>query len=193
VNNDTVFAPNFVQRLLDTAHSNAPAAVGSVICDETAPEQLLSIGVVLDTSRLRVRDKLDKLRSRDEENGLHDVDALSGRGTLYPLAAFLAVGTMKPKWLPHYLADYELSVRIRRAGYRLLVTENAVVFSSNEFGNSFHAGSLWRRFFSARSPSYLPAVFLFWWEASTPLQRFTLLPRLVFRSARKKYCRIEQQ
>ena len=26
---------------------------------------------------------------------------------------------MRPRWLPHYLADYELSVRVRKAGYRL--------------------------------------------------------------------------
>jgi GT2 family glycosyltransferase len=116
--------------------------VGSVICDETAPKQLLSVGAVLDTWGLRVRDKLDKLRLRDEQNGLHDVDALSGRGTPYPLAAFRAVGTMKPKWLSHYLADYELSVRMRRAGYRLLVTESAAVFSCNEFGSAFRADSL---------------------------------------------------
>jgi GT2 family glycosyltransferase len=180
VNNDTQFAADFVQRLLDTARAHAPAAVGSVICDEAAPDRLLSIGAVFDTWRLRVRDKLEQERPRDSAKGPHSVDALSGRGTLYPLAAFRIAGTMKPVWLPHYLADYELAVRVRKAGFRLLVCEDAAILSADEFGNAYQPSSLRDKFFAVRSAYYLPAVLAFWWRASSLLERFTLLPRLIF-------------
>lgn len=180
VNNDTQFAADFVQRLLDTARAHAPAAVGSVICDEEAPDRLLSIGAVFDTWRLRVRDKLEQERPRDSAKGPHSVDALSGRGTLYPLAAFRIAGTMKPARLPHYLADYELAVRVRKAGFRLLVCEDAVILSADEFGNAYQSSSLRDKFFAVRSPYYLPAVLAFWWRASSLIERFTLLPRLIF-------------
>lgn len=184
LNNDTLFDDNFIQRLLDTARSNAPAAVGSAICDEQAPNKLLSIGALLDTWRLRVRDKLVQSRIRDSTQGPHVVDVLSGRGTLYPLAVFLRVGSMKPTLLPHYLADYELSIRVRKAGYKLLVSENAVVLSANEFGNSYLPSSVREKYFSVRSPSYIPAVLVFWWGASSLLERVTLLPRLIYVSLR---------
>ena len=186
VNNDTQFAADFVQRLLDTAHAHAPAAVGSVICDEAAPERLLSIGAIFDTWRLRVRDKLEQERPQDPMKGPYLVDALSGRGTLYPLAAFRLAGTMKPAWLPHYLADYELAVRIRKAGFQLLVCEEAAILSANEFGNAYRASSLWDKFFSVRSANYLPAVLAFWWHASSLLEKLTLLPRLIFVSLKSR-------
>jgi len=180
MNNDTQFAADFVQRLLDTARAHAPAAVGSVICDEAAPDRLLSIGAVFDTWRLRVRDKLERERPRDSAKGPHLVDALSGRGTLYPLAAFRIAGTMKPVWLPHYLADYELAVRVRKAGFKLVVTEDAVTLSADEYGNSYKPKSMRDKFFTVRSAYYLPAVLAFWWRTSTLFERLTLLPRLIF-------------
>jgi len=180
VNNDTQFDANFVQQLLDTARTHAPAAVGSAICDQSVPDQLLSIGAVLDTWRLKVRDKLEKTRLRDSSKGPHTVDALSGRGTLYPVAALRLAGTMKTAWLPHYLADYELALRVRSAGYKLLVSEATAVLSENEYGNSYKPTGLRDKFFAVRSPYYLPAVLAFWWRASSLVERLTLLPRLIY-------------
>ncbi len=182
VNNDTLFGSTFVQGLLDTARVMSPAAVGSIICDEQEPNTLISIGALVDPWRLRISDKLDQMqRSNPIRTEIHDVDALSGRGTLFPVAAFHKAGTMRTRWLPHYLADYELSIRVRKAGFRLLVSERAVVLSLDEFGNSRVANnSLWRRFFSVRSSSYVPAVLSFWWQASNIVERLTFLPRFIF-------------
>jgi len=182
VNNDTSFESRFIQNLLDTAISQAPAAVGSVICDENNSDMLISIGATIDTWRLQVSDKLEQVRRRNDDcDQYHEVDALSGRGTLFPVAAFHKAGTMRTRWLPHYLADYELSIRVRKAGFRLLVSERAVVLSLDEFGNSRVANnSLWRRFFSVRSSSYVPAVLSFWRQASNIVERLTFLPRFIF-------------
>lgn len=179
VNNDTTFDQDFVQNLLSVARSHAPAAVGSVIRDEDQPTRLLSIGAVLDTWRLKVRDVLPEPRTLDmDASQVHQVDALSGRGVLYPLEAFRRAGSMRPRWLPHYLADYELSIRVRNAGYRLVVSEKAAVLSANEFGNAHRAKSIREELFSVRSASYLPANLIFWWEASSLDEKLTLLPRL---------------
>lgn len=146
INNDTIFAPDFVQGLLAVARTHAPAAVGSVIRDEVEPSRLLSIGPILDTWRLKVRDSLPASRMLEKDAaGVHSVDALSGRGVLFPVEAFRRVGTLRPRWLPHYLADYELSVRMRKAGYKLLVSERAAVLSANEFGNAHRPKSLDRK------------------------------------------------
>jgi GT2 family glycosyltransferase len=174
VNNDTVIDTNFVQTLLSTAREHAPAAVGSVIRDIDAPHSLLSVGPKINAWRFRVSDAIDALsKNQISAGGVVNVDALSGRGVLFPVAALRAVDGLRPGWLPHYLADYEVAARVRRAGWRLIVNMGSPVYSKHEYGNSFRSTTLRERLFSPRSPAYLPARFLFWWSASNILQRIT--------------------
>src|SRR4030095_5801184 len=110
-------------------------------------------------------------RRRDSRHPPHDVDGLSGRGTLYPVQAIRSAGLMNPRWLPHYLADYDLAVRAKKAGYRLLVSEQHVVVSSTEFGTTWHPPNRLHKWFMVRSPYYLPALLAFWWRASSTVER----------------------
>lgn len=182
VNNDASIGNGFIQALLDAARKYAPAAVGSVLRDVQAPHKLVSIGPCIDAGSLSVRDVFDERLSQPAPlaSGVVGVDALSGRGVMYPVAALRTVKGMRAKWLPHYLADYELSLRVRSAGWRLIVSHDAVTYSDAEFGNLYRGGSWRERFFSVRSPSYLPAQIRFWWSASTALQKLSLPARLLF-------------
>jgi N-acetylglucosaminyl-diphospho-decaprenol L-rhamnosyltransferase len=191
LNNDTEIDPDFVQRLLETARACAPAAVGSVIRDLDPPHRLLSVGAHVDAWRCLIRDHIGLAQNPPEGVGpVIDVDALSGRGVLFPTAALRAAGGMRTYRLPHYLADYELSARVRRAGWRLIVDLRAAVHSHEEYGNSWRGQSLRERLFSVRSPAYLPALAGFWWAASSWPQRLTLPLRVllfaVFPRFRKK-------
>ena len=177
MNNDTNVTDDFVQCLLDAALVHAPAAVGSVIRDEADHARLLSIGANVDAWRLFTRDILDTDKSKVTAT-IVEVDALSGRGVLFPMAGLIAAGGMRPRVLPHYLADYELSVRVRKSGLCLLVLTTAAVYSRDDYGSTRRALSWRDRFFSVSSPLYLPALLVFWWEASTWLQRLTLPLRL---------------
>lgn len=182
VNNDTEINAEFLQCLLDTARRNRPAAVGSVIRCEDEPHKLLSVGVRIDSWRMLIDDELNLVSPDIREKhftGTIEVDALSGRGVLFPVSAIRACGGMRPRWLPHYLADYELSVRVKKTGCRLLVDCNAAVYSKDEYGNSYRASSWYQKFFSIRSPLYLSALLVFWWEASNWLQRVSFPIRLV--------------
>jgi len=182
-NNDTTFHAPFIEQLVSTARAHAPAAVGSVIRDIEPPHPLLSIGPKVDANRLLITDAIVQHEQKLLEEPICELDALSGRGTLYPVAAFAAAGTLRPRWAPHYLADYEMSVRVRRAGFKLLADGRAAVYSRKEYGNAFRGGSLFERFFSLRSPFYLRANALFWWEASNWFQRLTLPVRVPFFAA----------
>lgn len=171
VNNDTRLEPDFLRLLLEAARRAAPAAVGSVIRDMKAPHALLSVGPRIDAWRLLVGDKLE---DADAESDTRPVDALSGRGVLFPVEALRAAGGMRPAHLPHYLADYELSLRVKSAGWALLISMQAAVYSAEEYGNAYRAPSLKDRLFSKRSPTYLPALASFWWAASNWWQKITL-------------------
>ena len=188
MNNDTTVEEDFVQSLLDTALAHAPAAVGSVIRDEADHTNLLSIGACVDAWRLLTRDFLDIDKSKAVA-AVVEVDVLSGRGVLFPMIGLIAAGGMRPRAIPHYLADYEVSLRVRKAGWHLLVLTAAAVYSSDDYGSSRRALSWSDKLFSVRSPLYLPALLVFWWEASNWLQRLTLPLRLalfiLFPSLRK--------
>lgn len=187
INNDTSFAPDFLQNLLDAARTAAPAAVGSILCDEKAPEHVLSIGPLIDSRRFKIADRLQEHHQIRPDDTLYDVDALSGRGALYAVAAVRAAGGMRPRMLPHYLADYELALRVARAGYRLVVSGRAVTLSNSDFGNLRKPMNISQKLLSIRSPFYLPAMLGFWWSASTPGGRWSVLPRLAYASLTKNF------
>ena len=180
VNNDTSIDKNFTQKLLSLAKRHAPAAVGSVIVNKESPYQCLSLGPRIDAWRCRVGDLLDTPMSDHMASlDFFQVDALSGRGVIYPLLALKQVEGMRTFWLPHYMADFELSLRVKAAGWQLVVSPSVTVHSANEFGNSYK-GATWReKLFAIRSPSYLPAQIKFWWAASNLGQRLTIPIRLI--------------
>ncbi len=176
VNNDTEIRPDFVQRLLDSARRHAPAAVGCVVRDIAPPHQVLSVGPRIDPRRFVV-EEVGKVPSPDD--GVVEIDALSGRGVIYPAAALQAAGGMRRRWLPHYLGDYEVSLRVRAQGWRLLVACDTTVYSAKVFGSAYRPRGLRERYFSVRSPTYLPAQLAFWWGTSGFLGRITLPFRLI--------------
>jgi N-acetylglucosaminyl-diphospho-decaprenol L-rhamnosyltransferase len=177
VNNDTRMDPGFIRGLLALARREAPAALGCAVRNEVAPHALLSVGPRIDGWRMVVTDVL-RAGDLDDDADAIAVDALSGRGVLYPVAALRAVDGMRPAWLPHYLADYELSLRVQSAGWKLRVSTRHVVYSAEEFGSSLRFRSVRERLFSVRSPSYLRAQVRFWWEASSFWQKASLPLRL---------------
>lgn len=59
------------------------------------------------------------------------LDALTTKGTMYPLVLFKEIGLLAPH-LPHYGSDYELSVRAKRHGYRLLLAEDSHVYNQTK-------------------------------------------------------------
>ena len=186
VNNDTQIAPDFVRLLLNAARKHQPAAVGSVVRNTDPPYQVLSVGPRIHPWTFDVReirgDELD-----DVEPGISSVDALSGRGVLYPVAALRQVSGMRPSWLPHYLADYEVSLRVKAAGWKLLVSHSAGVHSRDEYGSSSRSNHLYERLFSVRSPNYLPAQLRFWWQASNALGKITFPLRLPLAFAWRRF------
>lgn len=176
MNNDTLVAPSFVMTLLATARKHAPAAVGSVIRNEVPPHQLLSLGGTVNAWRLLTSDLLPREARAVEYSGADtlQVDVLSGRGVLFPWEGIVAAGGMRPRLLPHYFADYELSLRVRKKGWHLLVTPRAAVLSADDHGSARRSPSLREKLLSVRSPLYIPALATFWWEASNWTQRVTL-------------------
>lgn len=175
-NNDTSVRPDYVQKMLEAARRYSPCAVGSIVRDVLPPHTVLEVATRIDLKRLEV----EAITPNDAEGQkVIATDLLSGRGTLYPVNALKEVGGMRPGLLPHYFGDYELSVRVRKHGWNLLVASETAVYSANEFGSGRRERRFFTRIVSIRSPTYFPALVTFWWEASSLYQRILLPARLL--------------
>lgn len=189
LNNDTNFAPNYVDILLDVSKRNNGAAVGSAIVEERDHHKVVSIGPRVDLWRLGIWDAITDLSDdeRLQPNPTYQVDALSGRGTLYRAELFQRHGMMRPRLLPHYLADYELAMRFARDGkVPLLVSTRATVISPPTYGNATTGFSWWTRLFSRKSSANIIYGLTFFLLVGSPLQRATSPLRLLLRVVRNK-------
>ncbi len=184
LNNDTTFGPEFASTLVRVSRQHKGAAVGSVLRDEAPPHDLISVGPRMNVWQMHVWDLIDDLTA-DERRALkevYEVDALSGRGTLYPVPVLRHTGSLYPKLLPHYHADYELAARARREGFKTLVSTEAVVYTANDFGVQKVGASRWYRLIGKGSPTNLMQRLCFRLLVGTPLQRATAIPRMMLQA-----------
>ena len=175
LNNDTWFGRDYLETLVRVSQSHGGAAVGSVIHETGRNPPLVSIGPRVDINRVGVWDLLDDLPldERDKPKPYYRVDALSGRGTLYPVEPFDRWGTMRPFLLPHYLADYEIAMRFARRGVPLIVSSEAIIHSPAVYGGDVSGMGFWERCLSVRSSSNIVRRFIFFMLVGSPLQRAT--------------------
>jgi GT2 family glycosyltransferase len=127
LNNDLTIEPDYVWRLVDASLAYGRCLVGSTNVDADN-HRSMHAGVRLD-DRLRMTVNSDEAAIQAGEIDDH-VDVLPGRGTLIPVEVFHTIGTFNVRKLPHYGADYEFSIRARRAGFRLIVSHRARVYSN---------------------------------------------------------------
>jgi GT2 family glycosyltransferase len=126
LNNDLVVEDDYVKTLVDASVANGGAIAGSTMVDYTNHDFVES-GVELDNYlNLTVNHDNDKINSMDFDL---KTDVLPGRGTLIPIEVFKKIGNFNLRKLPHYGADYEFTIRARRAGFRLLVSHKARVYA----------------------------------------------------------------
>ena len=126
LNNDLFVEDDYVKTLVDASVANGRAIAGSTLVDYNNHDFVES-GIMLDNYlNLTVNHNNYWINSTDFDL---KTDVLPGRGTLVPLEVFKKIGNFNLRKLPHYGADYEFTMRARRAGFRLLVSHKARVFA----------------------------------------------------------------
>lgn len=132
LNNDTTVRPDYVATLVTLAQATRPSLVGSVALDSRDEKTIVDGGpkATWSTAKWWSMNRGRSLQACLAE-GISFVEpsCLPGRGTLIPVACVLAIGEFDADHLPHYGADYEFSIRAKRAGYRLLMSYHAPVLS----------------------------------------------------------------
>jgi GT2 family glycosyltransferase len=114
INDDVSFASNFLARGLDALREKPGACL-----------QAIGIGRACGTVDRGAIADLTRLRFRAAEFG-ETPNCLSTRGLLMEAKTFQQSGGFRPRLLPHYLSDYEFTIRLHRRGTPLVVDERFV-------------------------------------------------------------------
>lgn len=169
LNDDTEVAPDYLETLLAAA-GKGKRLVGSVSVAAGAGDIIIDGGNRLNWYTAAFH-RLNKGRRLSEFPKGHEeaVDVLPGRGTLIPAMAFIEHGMFAERELPHYAADYEFSARCAKAGYRLVVSYDAIVHSRTDltgthtFRTGFSLRELRHVFLARRSSTNIKDRFYFAW------------------------------
>lgn len=139
-NDDTTFGPEYLaaaRSVMASSPRTLLLAVTGNIDSDTSPRA----GIRIDWSKLTL----------EPARGTNDADCFPTRGLFLGLADFLDLGSFHSILLPHYLSDYEFTLRASRRGYRL-TTDESVRLDKNELATGIRTRDL------TSVPAYLRSV-----------------------------------
>jgi GT2 family glycosyltransferase len=111
LNDDVSFDPDFLRHGLQVLSERPDAAIQAVGHDRLTGS--VDRGAVVDLTRLRFEAATPNAPA----------NCLATRGLLMHAGVFRRSGGFRPQRLPHYLSDYEFTLRLRRQGVPLLCDE----------------------------------------------------------------------
>lgn len=111
INDDVRFEPDFLAQGMAVLAEHRDACIQASAFDPAVGE--VDRGTVADLRRLNFR----SARADEAPN------CLSTRGLLMGADTFRNGGGFRPRRLPHYLSDYEFTLRLQRQGTRLMVDD----------------------------------------------------------------------
>lgn len=131
LNNDTAFEPDFVESLVSTSKEYGRAVVGSMEIDYYDRKKILYRGEWLDWKEFRFNVEKGPIENSNITCNEH-VNVLPGRGLLIPVEVFGKIGNFNKWKCPHYIADYEFTMRAFRTGFKLILSYNSVIYSKQD-------------------------------------------------------------
>lgn len=153
INDDTRFEADFISSALKLLADRQRVMLHAQCRDEQTDE-LLDDGVRVDWPRL----------SFTQVHDSKQVNCLSTRGLFMRVADFLAAGGFHPRLLPHYLSDYEFTIRAQRQGIKPMIDPCLRLWTQrHQSVAAAPAGSLaqLRGLFARKNPADPAAWFMF--------------------------------
>jgi GT2 family glycosyltransferase len=173
LNDDVAIEADYVSTLVSESIAHEGSVIGSAQKIEGSGV-LLSYGCRIDYWGMRIQ-PVDALSTRG------NVDALPGRGVLYPMQAVLSAGNINVKAFPHYLGDLEYSARVKENGWKIFISKKADVYTSAENSDeNLRRQGLRQEYFSFRSKNNLFQRLWFFSLRGPVWLRFWALPRYIF-------------
>jgi len=184
INDDLEVNSDYLEILHRVWKSMPRALIGSVAVDIHNPEIIVDGGRTLNrwTAKGTILNAKRKL-SEFPQDHYTDVSGLTGWGTLIPIQVFREIGLYDDKHFQQ-CGDTELPVRAKNAGYRLIVSYEAVVKVHTEasdginVANRYSLRDMRTYFFGVKSNCRLKYRFFF--SVNTATNPFALISFLLF-------------
>jgi GT2 family glycosyltransferase len=154
INQDTEVKPDYLEKLVEASQTNNRAVVGSLVKNFYDENLIQDAGTKALWSTYSF--PKDVFNSSQKTNA--NIDMLTTRGILIPVEVFKKIGLFT-RLLPHHAADLNFSMKARRAGFILVMSNEGIVYSKEHSGEK--VWSFWTRYFSRRSSSNLGANITF--------------------------------
>jgi GT2 family glycosyltransferase len=127
LNDDTAFAPDVLTTLVEHAERDERiGALSPLVYYEDVPDRVQFCGTFLDTRAGRIK---PAEAVGQAAGGEHEVEVLVGAALLVRASALEAVGLFYEGYFA-YWEDFDLTIRLTRAGYRLAVVAGARIHHS---------------------------------------------------------------
>lgn len=164
INDDVIVGADYIEKLVSISKENGDSIVGSIYRNIEKRDKTYDCGVKIDWRKYQYYQASYNKEKKFSDN----VDVLSTRGTIMPIGVVKKMGNFEKK-LKHYAADYEYFLRAKKAGYKLMVSYDAVVYGSEKdkviknLSGIQSFADVWKRNFSIKSPAnILNHLFLIW-------------------------------
>lgn len=126
-NDDAVFHEQFLQRLVKTARANSRSIIGALLLLWDEPHKVFQVGQVWNTLR-GGWDIPENLTAFTVPQRAFEVECIVGNCVLFPAEAIKENGLMDEKKFPHGWGDAQYLMRMRKAGWRLLIEPKSYVW-----------------------------------------------------------------
>jgi len=120
INDDTIISEEFLKTGIDLLNKNDKTLFLAQAYDKN--NNHVDSGVHVDWDKLT----FNQAKNKDE------INCLSTRGLFLQVKDFLEIGGFYPLILPHYLSDYEFTIRAYNNGYKLKIEENLKLIFDTE-------------------------------------------------------------
>ena len=158
LNDDVRVEPNYCSSLISVIEMFGSCIVMSQLVDISDGSLIVS-PISVSSRTLEIKPLVNEL---DDLAVVVASDVAPGRGTLYPADIFIHGLNVDSKRLPHYLSDYEFSVRAKRTGLKIVCSHNSLVYTNVDWGNSRKSSGFVKRFIAIESPLNIVANWTFW-------------------------------
>jgi GT2 family glycosyltransferase len=169
-NDDAVFHEQFLQRLITTAKNNPHSIVGALLLLWDEPHKVFQVGQVWKTWAGGWIIPED-LTAFNVPQKTFEVECVVGNCVMFPVAAILENGLMDEERFPHGWGDAQYLMRMKKAGWKLLVEPKSFVWCEpNTYPKPLHkmpvAEILKVLFKNRRHPLNLQRQFIARWESA---------------------------
>ncbi|WP_114781490.1 glycosyltransferase family 2 protein [Botryobacter ruber] len=166
LNNDTVAEANYLENLLEAVYQ-APkdSLIGSSAINSTT-KSVVFRGEILNAFNWFTETSQNVVnKNYTPQFGLIELTHYPGRGLLIPMLVFKKIGLFDEVNFPHYMSDYEFTLRARKAGFKIFCAYNALLgvypeaSGANQLKNKKNIKNYYHHLFGMKGGANLPLFY----------------------------------